>query len=132
MDSKSILLVGYSLAKWAGWEAQIKAMGTRYLGPHPARPVKQNQAISQASPKPKALWNRLLSVWKRMEAFGNDSKRLMGLGQIGFLIEYWGIEMRIFWDAEICELCVSLKANPGKNNKIFVSKFRNFTYLCGI
>jgi hypothetical protein len=49
-DSKSIMLVGYSGAKWAGWGAQIKAMGTRYPGALPARPVKQNWAISQIVP----------------------------------------------------------------------------------
>jgi hypothetical protein len=27
-------------------------------------------------PKKFAVWKRLLSVWKRMEAFGNDSKRI--------------------------------------------------------
>jgi hypothetical protein len=53
--------------------------------------------LQNRSPNPKkiAVWNRLLSVWKRMEAFGSDSKRLMAFGFQG--------------------LCLSLKENCKKN-----------------
>jgi hypothetical protein len=46
------------------------------IGP-PRNAKLQNRS---QSPKKIALWNRLLSVWKRMEAFGTDSNRLWGFG----------------------------------------------------
>jgi hypothetical protein len=77
-DSKSILLVGYSGAKCASLGAQIKAMGTIYPWAVSGPPREAKLSIKLPSPKPKAVWNRLLSVWKRMEAFGNDSKGMFG------------------------------------------------------
>jgi hypothetical protein len=41
----------------------------------PPRKVKLQNRIHY--PKKLAVWKRLLSVWKRMEAFGSDSKRMV-------------------------------------------------------
>jgi hypothetical protein len=57
-------------------------MGTRYLGVVSGPPREAKLGNKSARPKPKAVWKRLLSVWKRMEAFGNDSKGMVGLGLI--------------------------------------------------
>jgi hypothetical protein len=52
-----------------------------------------------------------------MEAFGIDSKGMLGFGQIVFLIKFWRSEMRIFWDAEICELLPLLNVRFNNNNQ---------------
>ncbi len=53
-----------------GFQALNFFLGRTY----PPRKAKlQNQS---QSPMKLAVWNRLLSGWKRMEAFGSDSKRI--------------------------------------------------------
>jgi len=61
------------------------------IGP-PRKAKLQNRSLG---PKKIGVWNRLLSVWKRMEAFGSDSKRLLAFGFQG--------------------ICLSLKENQNKN-----------------
>jgi hypothetical protein len=50
-----------------------------FCGAVPAPPRKAKLQNRSLCPKKIGVWNRLLSVWKRMEAFGNDSKRLRGI-----------------------------------------------------
>ncbi len=47
-----------------------------YLWGRIAPPRKAKLQNRSQSPKKIAVWNRLLSVWKRMESFGIGSKRI--------------------------------------------------------
>jgi len=49
-----------------------------FCGAVPAPPRKAKLQNKSQSPNKLAVWKRLLSVWKRMETFGNESKGIAG------------------------------------------------------
>jgi hypothetical protein len=60
--------------------SRLNGSGASFLWGRIGPPRKAKLLNKSPNHKKIAVWNRLLSVWKRMEAFGTDSKRLWGIG----------------------------------------------------
>jgi hypothetical protein len=88
----------------------------------PPRKAKlQNQSLC---PKKLAVWNRLLSVWKRMEAIGNDSKRIAEGWYDYFFCLNLNHKMKkrhadIFGLGGLNELCLILKDKSTNDKSVF-------------